>query len=45
MILAGDIHAVRALSVLGAVPFAAIMVLQIVALLRALKFDRRPERR
>jgi glycine betaine transporter len=45
MILAGDIHAVRALSVLGAVPFAAIMVLQVVALLRALRFDQCPERR
>jgi glycine betaine transporter len=39
MILAGDIHAVRALSVLGAIPFAAVMVLQVVALLRALRAD------
>jgi glycine betaine transporter len=39
MILAGDIQAVRSLSVLGAIPFAAVMVLQIVALLRALRFD------
>ncbi|MBK1698430.1 BCCT family transporter [Rhodovibrio salinarum] len=39
MILAGDIQAVRSLSVLGAIPFAAVMVLQMVALLRALKFD------
>jgi len=43
MIVAGDIQAVRALSVLGAVPFAAIMVLQVVALLRALAADRRLE--
>jgi len=40
MIVAGDIQAVRALSVLGALPFAAIMVLQVVALLRALRRDR-----
>jgi glycine betaine transporter len=39
MILAGDVQAVRSLAVLGAIPFAAVMVLQIVALLRALKFD------
>jgi glycine betaine transporter len=39
MIVAGDIQAVRALSVLGALPFAAIMVLQVVALLRALRAD------
>lgn len=39
MIVAGNIQAVRALSVLGALPFAAIMVLQVVALLRALRAD------
>jgi choline/carnitine/betaine transport len=39
MIVSGDIQAVRALAVLGAIPFAAVMVLQIVALLRALRFD------
>ena len=39
MILSGDVQAVRSLAVLGAIPFAAIMVLQIVALLRALRFD------
>ncbi|HSH42073.1 MAG TPA: BCCT family transporter [Arenicellales bacterium] len=39
MIVAGDIQAVRALSVIGALPFAAVMVLQVVALLRALRED------
>ncbi|RDD63598.1 BCCT family transporter [Ferruginivarius sediminum] len=44
MIVAGNIQAVRALSVLGALPFAAIMVLQVVALLRALRADAATER-
>jgi glycine betaine transporter len=39
MIAAGNIQAVRALSVLGALPFAAVMVLQVVALLRALRSE------
>lgn len=39
MIVAGNIQAVRALSVLGALPFAAVMVLQVVVLLRALRAD------
>jgi len=39
MIVAGNIQAVRALAVVGALPFAAVMVLQLVALLRALRAE------
>lgn len=45
MVVAGNIQAVRALSVLGALPFAAVMVLQVVVLLRALRADASPEGR
>ena len=41
LMLSGNIHAVRAIAVVGAIPFSLIMLIQIVALLRALADERR----
>jgi choline/carnitine/betaine transport len=43
MMLSGDIQAVRSITIVGAIPFAFVMVLQIVSLVRALGFDSRVE--
>jgi glycine betaine transporter len=43
MTLAGDVQALRAIAVIGAVPFTLILLLQVAALLRALLSDFGPE--
>jgi glycine betaine transporter len=42
LLFAGDIAAVRAVAVLGAVPFTFILLLQVAALLRVLRTEREP---
>ena len=41
LMLSGNIHAVRAIAVVGAIPFSLIMLIQIVALLKTLAAERR----
>jgi len=41
LLLSGNVHALRAVSISGAVPFILILLLQVVALLRALRAERR----
>lgn len=42
LVLSGNIDAVRAISVIGALPFSLVIVLQVIALLLALRQDSRP---
>jgi len=42
MMLSGDIQAVRSVTIVGAIPFAFILMLQAVALINALARDSKP---
>ena len=45
LVLSGNIQAVRAVAILGAIPFTLVLLLQVVALLRTATGTRRPSRR